>query len=124
LKVIICTEDPSFYTHNGIDVYLLGYSITTNIINKKFLWGGSTITMQLARNLFLNHNNNIFRKIEELMLTLLMENIAGLSKERILEIYLNIIEWGPDIYGLKEASAFYFSRHPKDLNLTESLVLS
>ena len=58
------------------------------------------------------------------MLTLLMENIAGLSKERILEIYLNIIEWGPDIYGLKEASAFYFSKHPKDLNLTESLVLS
>lgn len=124
LKVIICTEDPSFYLHKGIDIYLLGYSITTNFASKKFLWGGSTITMQLARNLFLNHNKNIFRKIEEVMLTWLMEDIAGLSKERILEIYLNIIEWGPDIYGLKEACAFYFSKHPRELNLTESLVLS
>jgi hypothetical protein len=124
INAVICTEDPSFLSHKGIDKFLFGYALVTNIASKKFSRGGSTITMQLVRNLLLNHKKNIYRKIEEIILTWLIEEIVCLPKRRILEIYLNIIEWGPNIYGISDASRFYFFKPPEKLSLTESLVLS
>src|SRR5690606_33858207 len=93
-KLIALTEDPNFYKHNGIDSYFVGVAIVKNIINKKFVKGASTITMQLAKNLFLTNKKSPVRKFEEVVLAWLMENSFNLSKNRILEIYLNIIEFG------------------------------
>lgn len=124
VKTIICTEDPYFFNHNGIDVPLMGFALASNLKERKFGRGGSTITMQVARNLFLHHQRNILRKLEEISIALIMENVGKLPKERILEIYLNIVEWAPGIYGISEASEFYFSKSPSKLSLKDCLVLS
>ncbi|MGB4774692.1 MAG: biosynthetic peptidoglycan transglycosylase [Daejeonella sp.] len=124
LNTILSTEDPYFLIHKGIDVFGLGYAITTNIAQRKFVRGGSTITMQLARNLFLNHERTISRKIEEIIITLLLENVLCTPKQELLEIYLNVIEFGKDLYGISEATDFYFEKKPQDITLTESLVIS
>lgn len=99
-------------------------AIAKNIINKKYVKGASTITMQLAKNLFLTQTKSLARKLEEVVLAWLMENYFKISKNRILEIYLNIIEFGEHIYGLSEAAQYYFEKKVPELNITESLVLS
>jgi len=123
-KIVILTEDPNYKYHNGIDSHFVGVAIAKNIINKKIVKGASTITMQLARNIFLYHSKTVSRKLEEFLLAWLIENHFAISKERILEIYLNIIELGENIYGISEASHYYFDKKVKDLNITEYLVLS
>jgi membrane peptidoglycan carboxypeptidase len=80
--------------------------------------------MQLAKNLFLTQTKSLARKFEEVVLAWLMENFFKISKDRILEIYLNIIEFGENIYGLSEAAQFYFEKKVSELDITESLVLS
>jgi hypothetical protein len=122
--ILIFSEDPNFYDHRGIDFHFLGVAIVANIASKRFIKGASTITMQLVRNLFLNHGKNIFRKIEETLITYLMENHFKISKERILELYLNIIEFGPNVYGIKEASIFYFKKEVNLLTPAECIVIS
>lgn len=124
LATILCTEDTTFFKHRGLDPVAIGYSIIQNIINRGFQRGASTITMQLVRNLFLNHEKTVYRKIEEVFITLLLEHFFHIPKMKILEHYLNIIEMGPDIYGLANASWFYFSKPVNDLTFTECLVLS
>ncbi|HJT72635.1 MAG TPA: biosynthetic peptidoglycan transglycosylase, partial [Chitinophaga sp.] len=124
LATILCTEDTTFFKHRGLDPVAIGYSIIQNIINRGFQRGASTITMQLVRNLFLNHEKTVYRKIEEVFITLLLEHFFQIPKMRILEHYLNIIEMGPDVYGLANASWFYFSKPVNDLTFTECLVLS
>lgn len=121
---ILLTEDPRFYSHKGFDEKLFGYAIRKNIHDGRISRGGSTITMQLARNLFLSHDRTIYRKLEEMLLAWLMEEMYVLTKDRMLEIYLNIIEFGPNLYGLRPASTYYFGKEPAALTLTESLVLS
>jgi hypothetical protein len=121
---ITIAEDPNFYNHKGIDGYFAGIAIAKNIINRKYLKGASTITMQLAKNLFLTKTKSVARKCEEVVLAWLMENYFKFSKDRILEIYLNIIEFGENIYGLSEAAQYYFEKKVSELDLTESLVLS
>lgn len=123
-EVIIINEDPNFYTHNGIDNFFIALSMDENIRQKKIVKGASTITMQLARNLFLNHRKNFSRKIEEIIFSLLIENWYKISKERIFELYLNIIEFAPKVYGISDASLYYFEKKVRDLNLTECLVIS
>jgi hypothetical protein len=123
-NVIIATEDPNFYKHKGIDSYFVGIAIAKNIVNKKYVKGASTITMQLAKNLFLTKTKTPSRKFEEVVLAWLMENYFNISKNRILEIYLNIIEFGENIYGLSEAARYYFDKKVSELDITESLVLS
>lgn len=118
------TEDPRFYKHNGIDIFFIGYALVSNLSDRKFVRGGSTITMQLVRNLFLKHEKSILRKLEEVMIASLIENHFMISKNRILEIYVNIIEFAPNVYGLENATEFYFSKHPKDLTVIESIVLT
>lgn len=123
-ELFIITEDPHFYYHNGIHDYAIGLAIALNIKYGKFKRGGSTIAMQLVRNLFLHHSKTITRKLEELLLAWLMMNHFYIPRERILEIYLNIIEFGENVYGVAEAAKFYFDKKVNDLDLTECLVLS
>ncbi|MEO6523810.1 MAG: biosynthetic peptidoglycan transglycosylase [Mucilaginibacter sp.] len=124
LSIFVLTEDPNFYSHKGVDAFFVGRAIVDNIAKRKFARGASTITMQMVRNLFLFHNKTIFRKLEETLISLLIENHFKIPKTRILEIYLNIIEFGPGVYGINAASEFYFSKKPIDLTLLESIVLS
>ncbi len=121
---VLTAEDPSFMQHNGFVEEAFRESVITNIKEKRFARGGSTISMQLVKNVFLSRNKSVSRKMEEIMIVWLMEQNRLVSKERMLEVYLNIIEWGPDVYGIGEASRFYFSKSPDELNLPESIFLS
>lgn len=123
-SIVLTAEDPTFYKHNGMDPFFLGYAVADNIAERKFRRGGSTVTMQLVRNLFLDHHKTVFRKLEEIMIALLLENVCRVPKSRILELYLNIIEFAPDIYGITEAAKYYFGKPPEMLNLHDCLVLS
>jgi len=121
---VLTSEDGSFYYHKGFNEQAISQAIGENIRKKRFARGGSTITMQLVKNVFLNKNKTISRKLEEIFLTWLIENLHVVSKDRIFEVYLNVIEWGPNVYGIKEASWFYFKKRPADLNLKESIFLA
>ena len=118
------TEDPFFYTHNGFEQEAFKLSIATNVKEKKFKRGASTISMQLIKNVFLNRKKTLNRKFEEILLVWLMEASGRVSKDRLLEIYLNVIEWGHNVYGVTEAADYYFKKKPEDLTLGESLFLS
>jgi len=123
-NAVICTEDPNFGIHKGIDLYGIDLALLANFNSMKFERGASTITMQLVRNLFLNHDKNILRKVEECVIALLIENYFKIEKEDILELYLNLIEFAPNVYGLHHASLLYFGKPYSELSLTESLVLT
>jgi hypothetical protein len=123
-RIVKMAEDPRFNKHNGFDPVYFSYAMAENISHKKMLRGGSTITMQLARNLFLNHEKNIARKVEEIGWSVLMESIPGWEKKRILESYLNIIEWGLGIYGIEKAANYYFAKPASALSILESIVLA
>nr|WP_315160585.1 biosynthetic peptidoglycan transglycosylase [uncultured Flavobacterium sp.] len=123
-KCVLTTEDPSFFSHRGFITEAFKQSIIKNIKTKKFSRGGSTISMQLIKNVFLTREKTISRKMEEILLVYLLENNRIASKERMLEVYFNIIEWGPNVYGIGEASRFYFQKNPSDLTLNECLFLA
>lgn len=121
---IVTSEDGSFYNHRGFDLDGIRYAMACNIKERRFARGGSTISQQLIKNLYLNRNKNITRKFEEFLTVWMIENNAIVSKDRMLEIYLNIIEWGPNIYGVKEACHYYFDKKPSDISLQEALFLA
>jgi hypothetical protein len=123
-KSVLTTEDPSFFSHKGFINDAFKQSIVKNIKTKKFSRGGSTISMQLIKNTFLKREKTLSRKLEEILLVYIMENNRIVSKERMLEVYFNIIEWGPNIYGIGEASQFYFQKYPSELTLNECLYLA
>ena len=107
---VLTSEDGSFFYHNGFNEDAFRKSIATNYKAKKFLRGGSTISMQLVKNVFLNRKKTVARKAEEALIVWLIESNRLYSKERMLEVYFNIIELGPNIYGIGEASEFYFKK--------------
>ncbi len=123
-NTVLTSEDPSFFQHGGFVQDAFRESIAENIKQGRFARGGSTISMQLVKNIFLSRNKTVSRKLEEALIVWLIEKNHLVSKERMFEIYLNIIEWGPDIYGVGEASRFYFGKQPMDLSLSESIFLS
>ncbi len=123
-KSVLTTEDPSFFSHKGFINEAFKQSIIKNIKTKKFSRGGSTISMQLVKNVFLTREKTLSRKLEEILLVYILENNRIVSKERMLEVYFNVIEWGPNIYGIGEASQFYFQKHPSQLSLNECLFLA
>ncbi|HEX8577462.1 MAG TPA: transglycosylase domain-containing protein [Flavobacterium sp.] len=123
-KCVLTTEDPSFFSHKGFVNEAFKQSIVQNIKTKKFSRGASTISMQLIKNVFLTREKTLSRKLEEILLVYILENNRISRKERMLEVYFNIIEWGPNVYGIGEASRFYFQKHPADLNLNECLFLA
>lgn len=119
---IIAVEDAKFYEHKGVDIYGMVRALIENIRAKRITQGGSTITQQLAKNLFLTHRRTIVRKIQEVLLAFQLER--KYSKEEILELYLNQIYFGSGAYGVEAASNVYFNKSVKDLNLAECALLA
>ena len=123
-KCVLTSEDPSFFSHRGFINEAFKQSILKNIRTKKFSRGASTISMQLIKNVFLTREKTVSRKLEEILLVYILENNRIASKERMLEVYFNVIEWGPNVYGIGEAAQFYFQKSPADLTLKECLFLA
>ena len=121
-QAVIAAEDAKFIDHEGFDWEGIEKAYEKNKRRKKIVAGGSTISQQLAKNLFLSNQRTPWRKAEETIITLMLETI--LSKQRILEIYLNVIEWGNNVYGIEAASLHYFSAHAKELNSFQSAKLA
>jgi hypothetical protein len=119
---VMTTEDGAFPRHHGFNHYAIRASIIANLKARRFVRGASTITMQLAKNLFLTRDKTLARKLEELVLTDYLEQTF--TKDALVELYLNVIEFGPAIYGITSAAEYYFGRTPAELNLAECLFLS
>lgn len=121
---VLQSEDGEFFYHNGFRPDALREAIIYDIKERRFARGGSTISMQLIKNVYLNRRKNFARKAEEALLVWLIESRRLASKERMFEVYLNIIEWGPGIYGIGEASRYYFDKLPSQLTVQESIFLA
>ncbi|OCX50267.1 penicillin-binding protein [Mucilaginibacter sp. PPCGB 2223] len=121
---VMSAEDPTFYSHHGIIPEAIRKSIAIDFKKKKFNRGGSTISMQLVKNAFLSRQKTMLRKIEEMLIVWMIENKHIVSKNRMLEVYFNIIEWGNNVYGIGEASRYYFGKSPAELDLGESIYLA
>lgn len=121
---VIISEDGGFYNHRGFISDAIKESIAENVKKKRFARGGSTISMQLVKNVFLSRNKTVARKLEEMLIVWLIENNGICSKDRMYEVYLNIIEWGPLIYGANEASEYYFNKDAMQLDLNEAIFLA
>ena len=113
---------PLFFQHEGLDYHEIQEAIKLNFEKMEFSRGASTITQQLAKNLYLNPSKNPVRKIKELALTKSLEK--NLSKKRIFEIYLNVIEWGNGIYGAEAAARKYYGKSCSELSETEAAALA
>jgi hypothetical protein len=121
LRALLLAEDTDFYGHRGVDLRELPFALATNFVRGAFVRGSSTIPQQLAKNLFLTRRKTVSRKLEEAALALLLDSTLG--KPRVLEIYLNVIEWGPGIYGLGPAARHYFGRAPSQLTPRQTAFL-
>jgi len=134
VRAITTAEDPRFFNHRGFMERAFVKSAIQNIKERRFARGGSTISMQLVKNVFLTRQKTVARKVEEALMVWLIENTRLASKQRMFEVYLNIIEWGPSkyrwpsgkrgVYGVKDAALFYYGKRPSELNLAESLYLA
>jgi penicillin-binding protein 1A len=121
-KAIVAIEDRAFWQHKGVNYKSLMRAIIVDIKERKFVQGGSTITQQLVKNMFLTHDKTLIRKAKEAILAMMVE--ARYTKEEILEYYLNLIYLGPKIYGVGTASEYYFGKPVDKLNLAESALLA
>lgn len=121
-RAVIVTEDAAFFDHDGIDLEEIRASLEKNWEEGQFLRGASTITQQLAKNLYLSPSRNPLRKVKELLITRRLE--AALTKQRIFEIYLNLIEWGDGIFGCEAASRAYFGKACASLDYEEAALLA
>ena len=122
VRAIVLSEDAGFYGHHGFDFDEIKESISRDLAKGGAIRGGSTLTQQLVKNLFLSREKKLTRKIQEALITLEVE--ASLPKSRILELYLNTIEWGPRLYGLGEASDRYFGERPPELTPKQAAFLA
>ena len=122
IQAVLIAEDDKFFEHEGFDWASMRKALESNIEKKRIRSGGSTITQQLAKNLFLNPGQNIWRKLREAAIAMNLEN--ELSKKRILELYLNLIEWGDDIYGAEAAARIYFRCPAAALSLSQAIRLA
>jgi hypothetical protein len=121
---VLQSEDGGFFYHQGFLPDAIREAMVYDLKERRFARGGSTISMQLVKNVFLNRRKNIARKLEEALIVWLIEQNRLTSKERMFEVYLNIAEWGPGVYGLLEASEFYFGKRPSQLTLEECIYLA
>jgi len=119
---VLTTEDGAFVRHHGFNRASIRQSIITNLKARRFVRGASTITMQLAKNLFLDREKTLSRKLEEVIITEYLEQTF--AKDELMELYLNVIEFGPAVYGVTAAADYYFGRTPAELNLAECLFLA
>lgn len=123
-QAILASEDGAFFVHNGFCKSAMQQALIDDIKAGKMRRGGSTITMQLVKNLFLNRKKVLTRKFEEMLLVWMIEDQHLISKERMFEIYVNIIEWAPGVIGIGEASEFYFHKRPHELTMPECIYLA
>jgi monofunctional glycosyltransferase len=122
VRAVLVTEDAKFWKHDGLDYEQIKESMEVNLERGEFARGASTITQQLAKNLYLSPSKNPVRKLRELLIARRLE--AELSKARILEIYLNVIEWGDGVYGAEAAARRYFGKSAAQLSQPESALLA
>ena len=122
LNSIFAIEDHRFYEHGAIDLISIARATLINIKNKEILEGGSTITQQLVKNVFLDMNQTFERKINEIFLAFELEKLY--SKEEILELYVNVVYYGDGYTGIKAACYGYFNKQPKDLTEDEATLLA
>ncbi|MBE6454062.1 MAG: penicillin-binding protein [Alphaproteobacteria bacterium] len=122
VDAIVYTEDRRFYKHFGFDIISFTRAMITNIFAGRYAQGGSTITQQVAKNLFLTNKKNINRKVQELILSFWLEH--KFNKEQILTLYLNRVYFGNGAYGIEAASQKYFQKTSQDLNILEGAVLA
>lgn len=119
---VIVSEDARFWQHDGFDLKAIQNAFEENLKSGRFKYGASTISQQVAKNIYLSPSKNPLRKIKEAIITYRMEQI--ISKKRILEIYLNIAEMGDGIFGVQEAARHYFGKSSSALNIAESAQLA
>ena len=122
IKAVIIAEDDKFWAHEGFDFEAMQQALEKDIKKRQFKAGGSTISQQLAKNLYLSPSKNPIRKIKEAILTWRMEHT--LSKRRIVEIYLNVAEWGDGIFGIEAAAKHYYGKHASSLTAQEAARLA
>jgi len=122
IQAVISHEDARFYDHGGFAPWAIRDALVRNLQEGRYVVGGSTISMQLAKNLYLQREKTLARKVQEVILTWWLEN--ALNKDEILELYFNVIEYGPGLYGLKNAAMHYFGRMPSELSPAESAFLA
>jgi len=121
-KAVLVSEDAAFFSHMGVDVNELKAALKKDWETMSFARGGSTITMQLAKNLYLTPSKNPLRKLKEIIIAHQLEQ--ALSKRRIFEIYLNVVEWGRNIYGSEAAARHYFAKSAAALDPLEAATLA
>lgn len=121
-KAVIAAEDANFYAHEGVDYEAMKEAILADIEKGAFVRGGSTITQQLAKNLYLTREKTLIRKLKEVILAHRIDDT--LSKRRILELYLNVVELGPMVYGVGHASQYYFGKPASAMTLRECAFLA
>ena len=121
-KAVVASEDANFYVHEGVDYEAMKEAIKADLQKGKFVRGGSTITQQLAKNLFLTREKTVTRKVKELILARRLDD--ALSKARILELYLNVVELGPMVYGVGHAARYYFGKPASELTVRECAFLA
>jgi len=121
-RAVVASEDDRFMDHWGFDFTGIQDAFEKNLADGEFVAGGSTISQQLARNLFLSPSKNLWRKGEEAIITMMLE--TTLSKRRILELYLNVAEWGNLLYGIEAASRYYFHKPSSALTPHEAAFLA
>jgi len=121
-KAILLGEDAAFFSHKGVDMNELKESLKKDWETGSFKRGGSTITMQLAKNLYLSPSKNPLRKVTEIIIARQLEH--ALPKRRIFEIYLNVVEWGRNIYGAEAAARHYFGKSAAGLDILEAATLA
>lgn len=121
-EAVVVAEDGSFFLHSGFDWHALQDAFQKNVKKKRIVRGGSTITQQLAKNLYLSPSKNPLRKIREILITIQLEQ--NLSKQRILELYLNVVEWGNGIYGAEAAAKHYFNTKASHLSASQAAWLA
>jgi monofunctional biosynthetic peptidoglycan transglycosylase len=121
-KAILVSEDAAFFSHKGVDMTELKAALKKDLETLSFSRGGSTLTMQLAKNLYLNPSKSPLRKFKEIIIAHQLEN--ALSKQRIFEIYLNVVELGRNIYGVEAAAQHYFGKSAAAVDLVEAATLA
>lgn len=122
VAAVVVSEDWLFFEHKGFDFDQLEKALKQNLEKGKVVRGGSTITQQVAKNVFLNRNKNLWRKARESLFAILLER--NFTKNEILEIYLNVAEWGEGVFGIKAASQVYFGKLPSLLTPKEGAFLA
>ena len=121
-RAIVAAEDSKFLNHEGFDIEGIQHAVEKNLKKGKLVAGGSTISQQLAKNLFLSGDRSFIRKGQEAIITLMIESTW--SKRRILEVYLNVIEWGNGVYGAEAAARRYFKTSAANLNARQAAQLA